>query len=243
MDNNWLVPFKGRNYSMYVQQNFLWRHKSIYIMDNHRAALWCWFQNIQKDKKYNLFHIDRHYDTLYSNIDIWTSNIPNLWEIGIQDYLEFRYKHNKQEGYLFSYQNYLSIFLHSFKNIVDKACFVTHNEGSKPQFDNISEYSIWNVPNNLDYWLSNEENKWIFNLDLDYFFYDEDDNSEKVMFSASYIQKTFEVIAKRYKDGTISVITVALSPEWSGGWEKAEKLCSEFCKILGVNLSFPKSGF
>lgn len=42
----WLVPFKGRCYSGHYEQNFLWRHGNVYVMDNHRTALWCWLQHV-----------------------------------------------------------------------------------------------------------------------------------------------------------------------------------------------------
>lgn len=236
MKNNWLIPFQGRNYSMHFQQNFLWKNKSIYIMDNHRAALWCWFQHMQKGERYNIFHMDRHYDTLNSNLDTWVSYLPDLWKIKLDKYLNAKYKGEGAESLLFRYDNYLSIFLDAFNDIVDKACFATHKDGDKPNFKGFSEYPIWNVSDNLDYWLSEEKSKWIVNLDLDYFFCDYED-SQQLMFSMDYISAVFNKIAAKYKDGSISVITVALSPEWSGGWKEAEKLCTEFCKIMKIDFS------
>jgi len=50
-------------------------------MDNHRAAMWCWFQHISTDRKYNLFHIDKHTDTLNSNIEIWKKHLPDMTNI------------------------------------------------------------------------------------------------------------------------------------------------------------------
>jgi hypothetical protein len=44
MDWEWIVPFKRRNYSGATHQNFLCRHGNVFVMDNHRAALWCWLQ-------------------------------------------------------------------------------------------------------------------------------------------------------------------------------------------------------
>ena len=46
MAEEWLVPFKGRNTSGIYEQNFLWRDGAVYVMDNHRAALWCWIQHL-----------------------------------------------------------------------------------------------------------------------------------------------------------------------------------------------------
>ena len=44
--------------------NFVYKYKNIYIMDNHLAAGWAWLQELDIDKSYNFFHIDRHADLL-----------------------------------------------------------------------------------------------------------------------------------------------------------------------------------
>lgn len=238
MKSTWLVPFKGRNHSGHFNQNFLWKYDSIYIMDNHRAALWCWLQHLKKTKKYNLFHVDRHYDALSSNINGWVSCLPDLWGIGIQDYLDFKCDYGMGEQYLFDYANYLSIFLSKFGSLIRDAYFATHNEGDKPKHERISNIDVWKLPNYLNSWLSNHGEKWIFNIDLDYFFYDNND-STKIMFSQNYISDIFNSMAKQYKDGKISVITLALSPEWSGGWSEAERICATFCRSFGLNFSLP----
>ena len=92
INNMWLVPFKGRNSSSTYEQNFLWTNDNVYIMDNHRAALWCWFRHISEDSKVSLIHIDRHTDTLCSKIDDWVNKCPNLMTITIDDYLGFIHK-------------------------------------------------------------------------------------------------------------------------------------------------------
>ena len=46
MEPEFILRFKGRRVSETYEQNFLWKFYSAYIMDNHRAALWCWLQHI-----------------------------------------------------------------------------------------------------------------------------------------------------------------------------------------------------
>lgn len=75
----WLVPFRGRNYSGAFTQNFLWKRQNVYVMDNHRAALWCWLQHIDPKQRYSLFHVDQHYDTLASRMTTWLDNLPADW--------------------------------------------------------------------------------------------------------------------------------------------------------------------
>jgi UPF0489 domain len=85
--DDWIVPFKGRNTSGFFEQNFLWKSGDVYVMDNHRAALWCWLQHIAPEKKHSIFHIDRHYDTL--KCDRWVPHLPTNWKMSIEEYLEY----------------------------------------------------------------------------------------------------------------------------------------------------------
>lgn len=52
-----LIPFRGRNHSGPINQNLLWHYRNIYLMDNHRAALWCWQQEINLIKIRILYFI------------------------------------------------------------------------------------------------------------------------------------------------------------------------------------------
>ena len=117
----WLIPFKGRNFSGCYTQNFLWKKDNVYIMDNHRAALWCWFQHISADEKINLLHIDKHTDTLQSRLKEWVNACPDLWTIKLEEYLSFI--HEKDAGQdvpLFRWDNYGSIFLEKYGDLVNK---------------------------------------------------------------------------------------------------------------------------
>jgi hypothetical protein len=247
VQGNWLIPFKGRNQSGPYEQNFLWRQDSVYIMDNHRAALWCWLQHLEKDGTYNLFHFDRHFDTLSSRIDEWKRHLPDLWTIGIQEYLELSYHLDDtmiSDVPIIRYDNYLSLFLECYGDLVSGCWFATHGKGDKPRFTNtLINVSVWEIPAELDYWLSSEatfnEYAWILNMDLDYFFCDYP-NSRMLMMSDKYIETVFTTIAQKYHEGMITVLTVCLSPEYCGNWKEAEKLCSYFCEIIGLDFDLPE---
>ena len=66
---------KGFNYSGCYDLNILFRSKNFYVMDNHGAALWTWLQHIDTNKKYNFIHIDKHDDTLSSNLQPWVNKV------------------------------------------------------------------------------------------------------------------------------------------------------------------------
>lgn len=235
MPNNWLVPFKGRQCSGVWDQNFLWRDKSVYIMDNHRTALWCWLQHLEKHNKYDLFHIDRHYDTLSSQNNEWLSQVPDLKEISISNYLAIKEDTALGTFPLIRWDNYLSIFLELYGEHVEECIFATHNDGDEPDWENWLRDAVWDIPDILECRLSRSKNKWILNIDLDYFFYGSE--NYKRMLSDEYAQAVFEVIHKKYQDGTIRVLTIAFSPEYCGGWEPAEHLCQKLCAIMGLEFS------
>jgi len=239
LKGNWIVPYKTKNSLAECNQNFLWHSDSVYIMDNHRAALWCWFQHILPDKKYNLFHIDRHYDTLYSRKEEWRKNLPNMFEISIHDYLERNFGPKFDNTCFFRWDNYLAIFLDCYGEKIDNCFFATHREGEPPRFDNCEEIEIWDIPDtidNMDYQQTGEKQNWIFNVDIDYFFCSKDKNdSELLMLSNEYIESIFRPVAKRIKDGTISVFTLALSPEYSSGRQNSLIICEKICDLLELD--------
>src|ERR1041385_2164527 len=51
--------------------NFLWKDdaRPIYVMDNHRGALWCWLRELRSEDEYSLIHIDWHWDAAAGDDD------------------------------------------------------------------------------------------------------------------------------------------------------------------------------
>jgi hypothetical protein len=233
---NWIVPFKGRNASGAFQQNLLWNDRNVYIMDNHRAALWCWMQHLKKTEIYNLIHIDCHYDTLYSNIDEWLHHVPALNEISISDYLDHTFRDDSASGVkslLFMYDNYLSIFLEKYKDMLSDCIFATHEQGDVPKKGRLIK--PWDLSGNLKFWLSESENKWICNLDLDYFFYPDNFESYNFFFSDSYVKQICASIKVMLEKEKIQVLTISLSPECCGGWPNSEAMLDTVCQELGID--------
>ncbi|WP_445219860.1 UPF0489 family protein [Bradyrhizobium sp. Pa8] len=151
-EGEWLVPFRGPSGAF--TQNFLWKRQNVYVMDNHRAALWCWLQHINPKQPYSLFHMDQHYDTLASRMTTWLDNLPPDWGLRIDEYLARKVKHQDipQPLPLFGWDNYLSIFLAVFESAMDTAYFATHGKGTTPKCTHMN-CDLWHVPSNLDYWL------------------------------------------------------------------------------------------
>ena len=213
-----LVPFKGRHHSGYFEQNFLWRQNNVYIMDNHRAAMWCWLQHVDPKRPHALFHIDRHYDTLNGGMEDWLANLPDHWHLSIDEYLRHSYEAAIGELQLFRFDNYLSIYLRLFGQCLASCHFATHDDGEKPILEERCEHFLWQVPENLEYWIEPKQAPWILNIDLDYFFCDAKiADARQLMVSHEYIEAVFDAVRQRMDDGSIAVTTIALSPEYCGG--------------------------
>lgn len=253
-DSGWVVPFKGKNSSQAYRQNFLWKHESIYIMDNHRAALWCWLQHLSNDETVNLFHIDQHYDTLTSRITEWVRASPDYRTLTAEEFLKASYDADGGLVQIVRWDNYLSLFLELFPTCVKDKVFCTHCKDNNnvphndlPNADKYTEIGITQLPCNLNFFLSGQSRQWIVNLDIDFFFCsapkdeDEADGNSKgiVMLSEGYMMNAFQTIRGKYRDGNIKVITVALSPECCGGWDNAESVCGLFCEVMGLDFKLP----
>lgn len=213
--------------------NELYNDGKVYIMDNHMAAAWCWGQKLDISSKYNLFHIDKHYDLLNgstnTNITQLNSQGFNLQKSSIENYVDIR---DNQNNKIFRYDNYLTIFRGLYPGIFNQIKFATHKDGTIPSDWNLYEAEIFDLPGNLKYWIEEAPGKWIINIDIDYFF-DKDDNDVYFQFLTddyvNYVaQQLFKVINK------IQIITIALSPTFCGGLANSKKLAEIFCSNLGV---------
>jgi hypothetical protein len=238
----WLVEFKGRKASGTYDQNFLWKSGNVYVMDNHRAALWCWMQHIKPRKPHSIFHIDRHYDTLQSNMETWLPHFPKRWDISVEQYLDLSYQFEDDQTYhhpLFRYDNYLSLYLHRFKKYISTCYFVTHEDGDKPNYKGGFEEPPWDLLGNLDYWIDAKRRPWVLNIDLDYFFCDDRSDGCEQMLTDRYIETIFESARRTIDAGFVGVTTIALSPEYCGGWEAAERVMDIASAKLGINFWLP----
>ena len=238
----WLVPFKDRNASGVYNQNFLWRSGTVYVMDNHRAAMWCWLQHVDPGQPHSLFHMDRHYDCLPS--PEWLENCPeDIQKLSIDEYLNFDYVFDdfglKRRIRLFRWDNYLSIDLARYGNSINPLVMYTHGDDTTPERP-FTRGDIWSAPGEIRC-LDASRGPWIFNLDLDYFFW-HDAEQPGLMVSDAYLETCFKKIREKIEDRTIAVTTIALSPEHglTGGWEPAERLAERVLQILGVDFTLPQ---
>ncbi len=222
-----LIPLLNRGFSGPSEDNILTREKNIYVMDNHRLALWSWFQEIKKGERYNLLHIDAHPDLNESALKHFHHD---LWEMSLDEY-RFLWQDDINTP-LFRWDNYLEVFLKNYPECVGLTMSATHHLGSTKElsveikpFDLVKScseiFSEKKYVNDLG---------WIVNLDLDYFF---SATPEKLqLFSDEYIGNIADSLQMGLENGMIKVLTIALSPECCGGWDKAEMMLEKVSRNL-----------
>lgn len=232
MAGQWLVPFKGRNHSHVVNLNFLWREGNVCIMDNHRAAMWCWLEHLHGDTSLSLLHVDRHYDALFSEIDYAHYRKLDLSGMSVDEYLNAGYDSDFFTIIpLFRWDNYLGLFMKAFGDRIDQWAFATHGRGQRPELAPITEYLPWDFPDRSVC----RDGEWLLNVDLDYFFCKTADGSREYLFSEACMRDFFLWIREMLDSGRARCLTMSLSPECCGGWEPAEQACALACSCLGLD--------
>jgi hypothetical protein len=246
----WIVPFKGRNSTGVYRQNFLWRSDNVFVMDNHRAAAWCWSQCVDPSSDHALVHIDRHWDALSSQLDTWLFLLSNGIPGSIDDYLAIAQDLDfGGKAPLFRWDNYLSIYLALTGQKVTKSFFATHGDGDRPNHSPMVELSSTELLACLPGAISDLRVPIIMNVDLDYFFGPglegdgEDEMAIRILDNA-YVDRVTAEIAALDQAGRLPVITIALTAtnDLTAGWGPAEELAMRMCAALGHSFALPSLG-
>lgn len=221
-----LIPLTKRGESAFAKDNVLWNHNNVYVMDNHRLALWCWFQKMEKGERYNLLHIDAHPDMSESALLALKDRDYDLWTLNLSDYRKAW--QNNINMPVFRWDNYIEVFLQKYPEQVGKTISATHHLGSPKELsEEVRAYDLVKFMSGL-FSGSRYENDlpWIVNLDLDYFFSAAPEKFE--LFGEEFVQSLSSSIKMGLDNGMIKVLTISLSPECCGSWEKAELMLSKF---------------
>ena len=226
--SKFLIPLVERGDSAASKDNVLWNDGNVYVMDNHRLALWCWFQKMQKNQRYNLFHIDAHPDMSESALKYFDHD---LWGMSLEEYRSVWQEDINMP--LFRWDNYIEVFLKKYPEMVGKTVSATHKLGSSKELS--EEIRVYDLVKYMRGIFSGgrfvNDLPWIVNLDLDYFF---SAAPEKLMlFSDEVLGELNKVIQMGLENKMIEVFTISLSPECCGGWDKAEGVLKRFssCSI------------
>lgn len=246
MTSQWIVLFAGRNKTGVYGQNFLWRSGNLFVMDSHRAAAWCWPQCVDPTAPHSLVHIDRHNDTLQSQLGIWLSLLPSGIPSDISDYLSMVQQLDfGRDAPLFRWDNYLSIYLGLHGANVSDYFFATYGEGDHPNHNAVCKISAEELPEALVSKFADAPTPVILNLDLDYFFEPDDTQAEDErairILDDAYIDSVTSAIASLDAAGKLSAITIALTAtdDLTNGWAPVEAIATRVCAGLGHLFELP----
>lgn len=147
-----LIPFKGYKYSGPENQNLLWQSNRVYLMDNHRAALWCWHQQLDlATERHRILYIDRHTDTLNANLEKHLQDMPVLRGISIGRYLDAKVQLGSTKHPLFRWDNYLSIHIDSVQGRLCQLISADHGDGDNPRYSDTDRPKPDQLSENVGY--------------------------------------------------------------------------------------------
>jgi len=225
----WLIPWSVRGHSGAIHDNFLWRSDRLYVMDNHRLALWCWWQHLDSEPQdWNFLHIDRHYDAQWQIARPWQDHYEQSHRSDLAAFRSAKYPDGGDELDLYRWDIITSALLTLDDESIHKWNFATACEGVPLDVPDLQTISPWNLPAFLKYVVSDPEKQnhpFIVDIDIDYFTHLDLDGHQGQVFSDQYIRELGSALVTGLANGTIGVATVALSPTTTGSWELAEELC------------------
>lgn len=217
---------------------FVWRNKSIYIMDNHRAALWCWVNELNTTPKIKLsmLHIDNHPDMSPAGLHCTCANKIDFDNLTLNGYLRLKHSLNEKHSFgeadeqVFSYQNFLRYFVQKYPNVIDPTdVFITqHHWEKKPNIDTKlklfwSKYTYDTEKSSdcsqlakrlykddlIKLFEEDQHSRWIVDLDFDYFY-----NEKSGKLNIKLAEEVIRHIKGWYDKDKILSLTVAWSPEF-----------------------------
>lgn len=217
--------------------NFLFQNDNVFVMDNHLAAGWCWMSYLDTSFSYNLFHIDRHDDLLDDRAMLKTQIIDKKIDVTKLNFDEYcSLLNNTFDNFkLFRWDNYIINTHILLPDFFSKKYFATHEECREN-----SDFVEIDVPfddliDNLPYWVNKYvENKWIINIDVDYFFGDVGSRTIQV-FTDEYITEFAKAVKKSASN--TAIITICLSPDCSIDWDNSVRVAKIICNELNVEFN------
>jgi UPF0489 domain len=236
----WIRPLKWRAPSNHSTVNVLWKQdaRPLYLMDNHRAAFWCWTQHIAPDESFGLIHVDWHWDAASIDDPVL---LHEHSDCGARDFDTFDALRAPGSAHLalVRWDNYIDAFLR-VRSKMTTAHLTAHQSQdlitSQPLRAAIVDgrallYPMASFLSQIGGLLSEATVPLILNVDLDYFF-SSLNGSRRRLFDPDFIRMFFRMIAGH--GAATRVTTIALSPECCGGWGPAEEACKLAFDGLGV---------
>jgi hypothetical protein len=240
---------------MTIDLHGLWRDDAlpVYIMDNHRAALWCWMQVLTRSDPYLFAHIDHHWDHLADAIAHLATLESKHAEVcaSLDTFDQLRPTTDPDAEYpILRWDNYIAPFLRLYPRATAVHMAARDPRGLESAIPETVKW--WRGPTAPDAFargcdpleliaslpdlLRASDARAVVNIDLDVFEEEDNPDTEAERYAARVPREQIPILfdAVRAQMDRILVVTIALSPECSGGWDLAFKTCALACKALGI---------
>jgi len=230
----------------------LWKDDAlpVYIMDNHRAALWCWMREMRPDARYAFIHVDYHWDQkllappYVERIRDAMAEIRD--DLGVFDALESAQVGRKGPFPMVRWDNYIDPFLALFPKVdamhfaacertdkVDRTLewWRDRARGVGKRTPTARHYAARDFVSVLPDVLHRARSRTVINIDLDVFGYAGrrlGRSGEQPPLLSRSLSRLFAPVREHI--GRAHAVTIALSPECCGprdrGWDRAFALCA-----------------
>ncbi len=222
--------------SLHDYVNFLYKENNVFIMDNHLAAGWSWLNIVNPEDSHYFIHIDKHFDLLDFPTTIKKEILDkgiNIKDLSFQEYLDLKqYGNNGTSWPMFRWDNYILNLKIAYPNLYKETYFATFQDGNKVDDFIDNEVEFLELITEIDYWIENKNDSgWIVNLDIDYFF--NYINDKLVQILTDEVVRQLAINIKKVLN-KIEVLTICLSPECCGGWDKSMHIMSIISEVLNL---------
>ncbi len=244
---SFLIPPSKKEYARVYDNTFLWKEENIYVMSNHRLALWCWLQcGDIFEGKHTLIHIDEHTDARRWEgagepecLEKALSIFNNLANFETYENLQCPYRdpwNGRQTRPCITYDNFVhlaakaNLFQHYY---IYSSVGDWHTGLPETSYDfKKNVLDVYNLAENI----KNSNGKCIIDIDLDFF--DNRDGFSKKVSEDELLIKVIQIIAD-HRD-LVSMITISLN-ETPGDtlWEKRQHQLSIVKKIFRMEVPIP----
>lgn len=196
-------------------------------MDNHRLALWCWWQHIDESARWTYVHIDRHYDALWMSFNPWSVETLTAHRSDLAAFRAATINDGNSEMALYRWDTITSALWRLYTQQIEEVIFATADEGDDPRLPRSQHIKPWSILGQLSH-LSEArddcERPCIVDVDIDYFAWQGLDRAFGQVFADDYVRQLGKCLKAGLDTGRFGVVTVALSPSTTGTWELAERL-------------------
>jgi hypothetical protein len=237
----WLIPWRERGRSGPVNDNLLWHHDRLYIMDNHRLALWCWWQRLAESIHWHYLHIDRHYDSLWQTFAPWPEHTRPTHRENLSEFraATVNLRDGGDPSELYRWDTITSALWSLHREQLAEVSLATANEGDVPAIPQARHVDPWGLPAHVSHLAERGDEPdypRVVDVDVDYFSRRDVGGTFGPVFSDDYVAEVGRALRRGLDTGRFGVVTIALSPETTGSWTLAERLLSVLLA------SFPEYG-